>query len=196
MDFQKKNLVFFALLCNLKHFLVTKERRQLFLKKATGISEKSKPFCGFQFSYFFCQWSHVFVLLKLDAGVCPSTLLKLHNKWRKWSKTTNYSEPLGKKNAQWWSLFHFPCMYIQSDFSVDVIKSQNPSFKIETFCKESQESSNPWGPFYLMVSLNVYHFFFFNFCCCCSYLQRPGLFHHYFAKGNSLFLNTIIRQFH
>ena len=37
------------------------------------------------------------MLLKLDAGVCPSTLLKSHNKWRKWSKTTNYSETVGKK---------------------------------------------------------------------------------------------------
>lgn len=126
---------------------------------------RKKPSMHSSFSYF-CQRGHVFMLLKLDAGVYPSTLSKPRNKWRKQSTSTKYAEPLGKKNAQQWSLIHFPYMCIQPDFSVYGMKSQNPGFKIETSGKESQDSSNPRWTFYSMASfkcISVFPGFFFFF---------------------------------
>ena len=172
---KKKNLVSFALLWNLKYSLVPKKEETAAKEKKepTGMSEKRKTLRSFQCLLFFCQWSRVFVLLKLDAGVCPSTLLKSHNKWRKWSKTTNYSET-GKESAQQWSLLHFPYMYIQSDFSVYTIKSWNPGFKIEISCKESQESSNPLVDMLFDGLFSICIIFLKNFNYCCS--PKLGLF--------------------
>ena len=159
---KKKNHVSFALLWNLKYSLVPKKRRQQQKKKKKSqlaLVRREKPSVHSSVSYFFCQWSHVFMLLKLDAGVCPSTLLKSHNKWRKWSKTTNYSETVGKKMPSDEVYFTFLiCTFSQTSQCIQ-LSPEIPVLRLRSLVARAKGAQIPGGHSIWWPLLNVYHFF-------------------------------------
>ena len=85
------------------------------------------------------------MLLKLDAGVCPSTLLKSHNKWRKWSKTTNYSETVGKKMPSDEVYFTFLiCTFSQTSQCIQ-LSPEIPVLRLRSLVERAKGAQIPSG---------------------------------------------------